>query len=225
MKLDGALKAILFDIGWTLIYPKPTRKEATEKYLLSLGYTFPAEELEAARRAAMDFYEERRWQPEAAQDIVQFWNAFYKIFIERLGIDDPHLPMAFNKFAKDAIQYHRYADSLPVLRELRRRGYLIGAVSNWSAELPSILENLRLIDHFDTLVISDLVGYHKPEPDIFKYALHSLGVDASAVVHIGDDLEADVEGARQGGIQPIWLDRGATGNNTNRIQSLDELLS
>lgn len=31
MKLDGVLKAILFDIGWTLIYPKPTRKEATEK--------------------------------------------------------------------------------------------------------------------------------------------------------------------------------------------------
>lgn len=77
--------------------------------------------------AAMDFYEECRWQPEVAQDIVQFWNAFYKIFIERLGIDNLHLLMAFNKFAKDSIQYHCYTDALPILRELRRQGYLIGA--------------------------------------------------------------------------------------------------
>lgn len=74
-------------------------------------------------------------------------------------------------------------------------------------------------------MISDLVGYHKPEPEIFKHALESLGLDASAADHIGDDLEADVERARWAVIRPIWLDRSATGNNSNRIHSLDELLS
>jgi hypothetical protein len=35
MKPESAIRAILFDIGWTLIDPKPTRREAVEKYLIS----------------------------------------------------------------------------------------------------------------------------------------------------------------------------------------------
>lgn len=227
MKPVSNNRAILFDIGWTLIYPNPTRKEAAEKYLLALGYSIPPEVLESANSETAEFYRSHRWKPQAMQDIVQFWQKYYMIYVEHLGIDDPDLPVAFNNHANKAIRFHLYPETLPVLRELRRRGYLIGAVSNWSTELPEILEKLRLIDYLDSLVVSDQIGYHKPQPEIFRHALNSLVADASEAVHIGDDLEADVEGARRAGIRPIWLDRGGTGkaDQSYRIQSLEELLS
>lgn len=227
MKSESTIRAILFDIGWTLIYPKPTRKEAIEKYLLAQGHTLPPDVLASAYRAAAYFYRIRRWQPQAVANIVQFWQEYYTIYAEHLGIEDPGVSAAINAHASKTVQYHLYPTTLPVLQELRRRGYLIGAVSNWSAVLLDILENLRLIDYLDSIVVSDIVGYHKPQPEIFRNALIRLGVPASAAIHIGDDLEADVEGARRAGIRPIWLDRGATGdaNPSHRIQSLDELLS
>ena len=48
MKLGGSINAILFDVGWTLIYPKPDRRQAAEAYLIAKGYSFPQEQLESA---------------------------------------------------------------------------------------------------------------------------------------------------------------------------------
>jgi HAD superfamily hydrolase (TIGR01509 family) len=227
MKPETVTKAVLFDVGWTLIYPKPTRKEATERYLLALGYSFPPEDLESANRVAVNFYRIHRWQPEAVQNITQFWQEYYSIFVEHLRVNDPGLPIALSDQANRAVQFHLYPETRPILQELHRRGYLVGAVSNWSSELPNILKDLRLIDCLDSLVVSDQIGYHKPQPEIFRYALDSLGVPAISTVHIGDDLQADVEGARQVGIKPIWLDRNARDDITrsHRIQSLDELFN
>ena len=226
MKPETVTKAILFDVGWTLIYPSPTRKEATEKYLLALGYSFSPGDLESAIRASVNYYRNHRWQPQAMRNIAQFWQEYYTIFVERLGISDPDLPIALNDHANKAVQYQIYSETLPVLRELRKRGYLIGAVSNWNSALPHILKDLKLMDCLDSLVVSDQIGYHKPQPEIFRYALDSLGVPAISTVHIGDDLEADIEGARQAGIKPIWLDRSERGYayQSGRIQSLEELL-
>jgi HAD superfamily hydrolase (TIGR01549 family) len=227
MKPESVIQAILFDVGWTLIYPKPTRKEASEDYLRVLGYSISTDDLSAANGAAVNFYRSHRWQPEAIANIAQFWQEYYTIFVEYLQIDDASLPEAFFTYVNKAIKFHLYPESVSVLQELRRRGYSIGAVSNWSAGLLDILENLGVTDCLDLIVVSDIVGYHKPQPEIFRYALNSLGVLPDATVHIGDDFEADVEGARRVGIRPIWLDLGASGNSDQayRIQSLDELLS
>ena len=221
------IQAILFDIGWTLIYPYPTREEANEKYLQNSGYTFSSEDLEPAHSAAANFYRTYRWLPESMQNNAQFWQEYYTIFTEQLGISKPGLPKAFIDYVTKSIKFYLYPETLPTLRELRKRGFLIGAVSNWSSKLPGILDDLGLVDYFDPLVVSDLIGYHKPQAEIFRYALNSLGVDASEVVHIGDNLEADVEGARQVGIRPIWLDRGSSSGDDypDRIQSLTELLN
>ena len=226
MKLGGSINAILFDVGWTLIYPKPDRRQAAEAYLSAQGHSFPQEQLESAHLESVNFYRKRRWQSEAVANIAQFWIEYYAIYLEQLAISDQELPIVISEYVNNVVQFHLYPDTLPVLRELRERGYSIGAVSNWSTELPDILENLGIIDCFDTLVVSDIVGYHKPQPEIFKFALNSLGIHPEVAVHIGDDLEADVEGARLIGIQAILLDRNGKRDSivTLRINSLEELL-
>ena len=54
---------------------------------------------------------------------------------------------------------------------------------------------------------STRAGVAKPDPAIFGLALESLGVPASdTVLHVGDSLRSDVDGARAAGIQPVHFD-------------------
>jgi putative hydrolase of the HAD superfamily len=62
------------------------------------------------------------------------------------------------------------------------------------------------------------VGVGKPDPKIFRAALDALQVSPLEVVHVGDSMTGDVEGAKAAGIAPILLDRG------NRYQPAEGLL-
>ncbi len=61
--------------------------------------------------------------------------------------------------------------------------------------------------HLSSVVISDEVGLRKPRAEIFEATLASLGLEPSEVLHVGDDLGADVAGAAALGIQTVWLTR------------------
>jgi putative hydrolase of the HAD superfamily len=49
----------------------------------------------------------------------------------------------------------------------------------------------------------------KPDPRIFEILLQRAGLRAGEAAHVGDDPEADVEGARGAGLRPVWLNRDA----------------
>lgn len=200
-------QAILFDVGWTLTFIEPERQEILGISLGKRGFIVRQDEIDAAHREASHYYEMHRWLPESVADLASFWRRYYQVLLGHLSIDSPDLPEAFYQEAKAGMRVQLYPETLPVLAELRRLGLKIGAVSNWSTDLPEKLESLGLLPFLDTLVVSDIVGFHKPQPQIFELALDSLQVPAEATLHVGDDWDADVEGARSVGITPVWLDR------------------
>lgn len=57
------------------------------------------------------------------------------------------------------------------------------------------------------IVSADTVSAYKPHPAIFKKALEISGCAAEDVIHIGDSVTSDVNGAKAVGIKPILLDR------------------
>lgn len=48
---------------------------------------------------------------------------------------------------------------------------------------------------------------YKPRKELFEYALKCTGFTAEQVVHIGDSLSSDVNGAFLAGINAIWINR------------------
>src|SRR5581483_7520429 len=78
---------------------------------------------------------------------------------------------------------------------------------------------------FDFTVVSELEGYSKPHPQLYRRALELAGEPAERVLHVGDKLREDVEGAASVGIRAILVDRNGRGSNDYepRISSLDEL--
>ena len=96
-----------------------------------------------------------------------------------------------------------YDDVRPALARLRS-GYRLFAVSNGNADL----QRCGIGEFFDGHVTAITAGAAKPDARIFAALIDMAGVSAGEIMHVGDDPVADVVGARQAGMQSVWLNRG-----------------
>lgn len=91
------------------------------------------------------------------------------------------------------------------------------------------ISNTNLNSCFDHIIISEEVGFSKPDKRIFELALSVLNVQAENVLFVGDDIEKDIGGCQNVNIKGIWFNPLRIKNNTDikpyaEINSLDELL-
>lgn len=86
--------------------------------------------------------------------------------------------------------------------------HTLGIVTNGPVDMAFIkLERLGLSEYFpkDRVFISELLGYHKPDPRIYATAVEQLGVVPEQVLFVGDTWEADVAGAIDAGFSAVWI--------------------
>jgi hypothetical protein len=90
--------------------------------------------------------------------------------------------------------------------------------------LPTLLDRLGLAKRFSSIVVSAVEQTGKPEPEIFRRACERMEVPAAEVLHVGDSLREDYEGARAAGLSALLLDRlDQHPSVADRIRSLEEL--
>jgi putative hydrolase of the HAD superfamily len=125
----------------------------------------------------------------------------------------------------------RYEDTIPVLRELKSRGFRMGIISNLPWGSPSVLwrEELKRqsLDEFADAVFCSDVGWRKPAEQIFRFALEKWNVNPEDCVFIGDEPRWDIAGPRAVGIKAILIDRkGMIEDREDELylKNLDELL-
>ena len=109
---------------------------------------------------------------------------------------------------------NKYFTLLPgadgVVRELAKR-YPLTIISNGFKEVQYYkFAHSGLADCFAHTIISEEVGVNKPQPEIFRIALQMNGVTADEAVMIGDSYSSDIQGAKNAGIDQIWLHEGET---------------
>jgi putative hydrolase of the HAD superfamily len=89
------------------------------------------------------------------------------------------------------------------IKRLRQASYQTGLLSNAPDEARQLLSgDYPIIDNFDGVVISAEVGVMKPNPEIYRLAADSVGVDVTEALFVDDAME-NVEGARAVGMQAI----------------------
>jgi len=117
--------------------------------------------------------------------------------------DDPALAeAAFEVFFEARHAVTLYDDVLPGLERLASR-YRLVAVSNGNAEL----HRVGLGRFFAGSVSARLHGVAKPDRSIFLAACAAAGAAPGQVLHLGDDLDADVGGALAAGLHAGWICR------------------
>jgi HAD superfamily hydrolase (TIGR01509 family) len=101
-----------------------------------------------------------------------------------------------------------YPDSIDTLRRLRALAIPVALVSNgrYTADVrrPLLARFGLTEDLIDAFVFSSDVMRPKPQPEPFEQALRLLAVEPADAVLVGDDLAADIRGAKALGMTTVW---------------------
>ena len=142
--------------------------------------------------------------------------------IERLELSDERkVELAHEMGAEFLRLTNKYFSVLPgaaeVVRKLAKK-YPLTIISNGFKEVQYYkFAHSGLADCFAHTIISEEVGINKPQPEIFRIALQMNGVTADEAIMIGDSYSSDIQGAKNAGIDQIWLHEGETDETATYI--------
>ncbi len=135
-----------------------------------------------------------------------------ELFYRRVGADPARIPPELT----DRL-LHTHMDCLVAVAEampgqadlldwLKGR-YRLGVVSNfdYSPTVQRILQDAGILGRFESVIVSDAVGWRKPRRDIFEQALAEMGVTPGQCLFVGDRPDIDVAGAKGIGMGAAWL--------------------
>ncbi len=221
MSSTSEIRAITFDAGGTLIEPWPSvghiYAEVAARFGLS-GITAEAlnERFAANWQRLKNFnYTRAEWSKlvdETFAGLVQ--KAPSQTFFSEL----------YSHFGR--AQSWRIFDDVPAtLEALASHQLRLAVISNWDERLGPLLSELGLDKYFEAIIISCDVGFCKPSPVIFEQAAGKLGLPHGRILHVGDSVTADIEGAKKAGFQTLELRRGAQKLSDGQINTLRMLIS
>jgi 2-haloacid dehalogenase len=186
--MTNSKQAIVFDLGGVLIDWNPRylyRKmfdgdeEAMERFLSEIC----TPEWNARQDEGRPFAEATEELVTRHPEQAEFIRAFFDRWPEMMG---------------GAID-----QTVGILDELKRTGYKIYALSNWSAEtFPHARNRFGFLDWFDFTVISGEIGLVKPGREVFDFLLEKTGRRAEELIFI-DDSMTNVIAARSLGFNAI----------------------
>jgi putative hydrolase of the HAD superfamily len=217
------LKAVLFDVDFTLARPGPELGpdgyvRAGERHGLRLDPT----RYEAARDAALV---DLRRHPELEHD-DEIWFRFTERIVRGMGGDADSAydcAVEITRGWERHENFDLYDDVTATLDGIREAGLGIGLVSNSARDVVEFARHHGL--EVDAGISSFHHGHTKPHASIFRAVLDLLGVAPAEAVMVGDTIADDIEGALAIGMRAILLDREDRRPEFEpRIQTLNDLL-
>jgi len=199
------IKAILFDMGGTLVYPANRDAQIREKYIEYLTILLDLDQSWNAFYATLSKRSEayKQWSKKTSRELSE-----EDIWVRWMLPDWPE-----NRVRPLAVQLNFWwraarginlvpSDMQSTLLELARRGYQLGLISNTTSRSEGVrmLESHGLLPFFGTIILSTVCGIRKPDPAIFQLSLAELGLSPDEAAYIGNRPDRDVLGARQAGL-------------------------
>jgi len=217
------VKAVLFDLGNTLVYQNPYK--TFQKILGTHGIIRTTEEIEEAfAKTGREFDIEKH----SSLSAHEFYTQLNITILKHLGITNSN---SLQALAEDidiqwfkASKIHVYRDAKSTLAKLKKMGFKLGLITDgYKSDLEKILPKVGLQKFFDICVCGDTVGKRKPNPQVFRYALNQLNIRASEAVFVGDRIETDYVGAKKAGMTPVLIQRENNKQVLTGVRSITSL--
>ena len=226
------IKAVFFDFYNTLATHHPPREDAWVDACREHGIKLEAKTLFNSLPAA-DMY----WRNEdsrspidkrTTEEKIEFYTEYATRTLHEAGVEASReiALQILAKLREYKWEYKTYSDTMPALEDLKKRGLILGLVSNVTQDMEPTYTELGLQPYLDFKVTSAEVGCDKPRPEIFMAALKKAQVKPEESIYVGDQYHLDIVGARGVGIKGVLIDRNNYSpeiTDCPRIRSLTEI--
>ncbi len=108
------------------------------------------------------------------------------------------------RFVDPSVGWQLFDDTLSALATVADAGWRNAVLSNHVPELSELAAALGLSPQLDAIFTSALIGYNKPHPEAFRYALRQCRNPSDAWM-VGDNPVADIAGAESVGLPAILV--------------------
>lgn len=197
-------QAMTFDLDDTLYDNRQVILTTVEKTHQALQAWHPS----LANITPQDYDCERLWieqqQPEIVHDVTAWRQATLVSLIQKAGMS---LAQAHTGAEEVMTVFHQWrsAAHIPelthrVLAELATKIPLV-AITNGNADA----EQLGIAQYFSLVLRAGPDGKAKPSGDLYQIAAQHLRLAPNTILHVGDDLITDVQGAVVAGFQACWI--------------------
>jgi putative hydrolase of the HAD superfamily len=214
------IAAVTFDLWDTLTQERPGGTEKVARLringiasiLSNRGIVHDADELESAYGETGEFLE-MTWNKKRDMPVKD------QVLFMLSSVDDKLASKLVNKELEDIERI--YAESIlhnppmllpgasDALRSVKEKGYRIGLISNTGRTPGSVLRTMMgrmgIIEYFDVTTFSNETLMRKPSEGMFRITLDKLNVIPRAAVHVGDDADSDIIGAKRIGMHAIHI--------------------
>jgi putative hydrolase of the HAD superfamily len=206
------MNSILFDLGETLIHINPVLKKSIEEqrfqsiqeFFEPFGFNLNPNHI---RSIFQNTLENILDTPEKEVRIRDVFEQFLKFSIQNSSLNLDRIEQIFYKAEFKA--WSLFPDTIPCLDQASKANLELALVSNAKSDwaVREILKIFKLDKYFQVVVSSAQVGWRKPRPEPYLFALKHLRVKPKFAIFIGDTFFTDIVGAKRLGMKTVYLNR------------------
>lgn len=200
----NSIQALTFDLDDTLYDNSPFMIKAVDEMMITITQVDGLQDLQLNEfnKIKHDVLIE---QPDIYHDVIAWRIATIQTLLRLKGIKDQS---QLNQITDDSMNSFIFwrnkvvvpQDSYDILAALAEK-YPLAVITNGNADI----DKIGLQDYFQFSLRGGADGLSKPFADMFTLAAKQLNLAAKNILHVGDNLITDVQGAINSGMQACWI--------------------
>lgn len=196
-------ETLIFDLDDTLLDFQATQWKALKEIFTFYHVPYTPQTIERYNNVNLDLWRQLELDQIDRETVL---NTRFSLTFEQLGVSVDGTA-AENAYRKQLNQGTDVIQGASELLESLYPTHRIYAGTNGSRTTQyQRLANTRMDHYFSYLFISEEMGFHKPDRLFFTTMFASIpGFDPETTLMIGDNPLADIEGAKNAGIQACWF--------------------
>jgi putative hydrolase of the HAD superfamily len=142
-------------------------------------------------------------------------------------IDDQLIHALADDYLIELAKFNKLFDGTHELLTYLKSKYQLHIITNGFNEVQNTkLVNSGIKKYFDQIITSELVGFKKPNPKVFAFALNKANAKKEESMMIGDSWEADIMGAKKFGLRTIYcnFDNETVGDSIVSVTDLFQIM-
>jgi putative hydrolase of the HAD superfamily len=212
----SAVQAVFFDLGDTLVkIGSATENKICKRIGKARGAPLEVEEYTRAyhqewrrRSSSAATSEVKNIGIDAEERERQYWENYFESLLPHLGIntEQPTLIEWLVDTYTDPRSYVCFKEVHTVLSKLRKKGFVLGIISNAFPSADKVLDYLGLKQYFKYILLSFELPYAKPESLIYQFAAEKANLSIEDIIFVDDRLSF-VQGAQDVNMNAWLIDR------------------